>query len=223
MKTGKIILFLLLPSLILCAGASQNDSSSQTNSPTEVLYDPEQLFSDFIDKAYALNSAEISIEEKLEGFSELLNIYVDTKSISRFVVGRGWRDLSNFQKSHFHKAFKEFLIVKLFSQIQNSLKDSTIKLLRVIEVKEQLRYLVVTKLNRSSGAPIQLEWDIARRKKEKSYKIANLDMEGINLLVNLRGEYSPIIEEKGIDQTIEQIKDLTKRIKEKILTEESDY
>lgn len=212
-----IFVFILLGWQVAIAQEA-GDSSVETQSDfvPSPQASPEELLVGFLDKVYDLLEKDTEVQEKLDEFSAWSGDYINFYLISRFVAGPSWRSFSSEQRKNFQKAFTNYIVLKFFPLVQEHMERGKLKIEKVTDVKKDRNYLVASEVTRSSGGNLVLEWQIVRRKKTDSYKIADLSLEGVSLIVNWRGEFSDIISNQGPDKTIEFLKNKSNELKENL-------
>jgi len=126
--------------------------------------------------------------------------YVDTYKMSRYVMGRKWKQASKQQQTDFVDAFTKTIL--------NSYASSLIKLqIEEIDIvkttsKRKGRASVETEVTQSSGEKTKVVYRLFQNKKDKKWFIYDFAVEGISLLVNYRKSFSSEISKKGLDQVI---------------------
>ena len=105
-------------------------------------------------EVYALN---------LNQFGILFDRNFDVSSISRFVLGKYWKQASLDQKKKFIKAFRNY-VVKTYSSRFNEYSGEKLKLVNYENEKNPKIFLVHTILEREDPPPIKVDWRIGKKK-----------------------------------------------------------
>tara|TARA_B100001123_G_C14767483_1_gene811307 strand:- start:50 stop:655 length:606 start_codon:yes stop_codon:yes gene_type:complete len=148
-----------------------------------------------------LTDKSISQNDKEDQFGILFDNNFDVSSISRFVLGKYWKQASLDQKKKFIKAFRNY-VVKTYSSRFNEYSGEKLKLVNYENEKNPKIFLVHTILEKEDPPPIKVDWRIG--KKKDSFVILDIIIEGISLAVTQRSEFVSVIDqnEGSIDQLI---------------------
>ena len=155
-----------------------------------------------------LTDEAIDQKKKETKFGELFDKNFDIPSISRFVLGKYWKQASLDQKKNFIKAFRNY-VVKTYSSRFNEYSGEQLTLLNFENESNPKIFIVHTALEREDAPPIIVDWRIG--KKKQSFVILDIIIEGISLAVTQRSEFVSVIEqnEGNIDQLISILKEKT--------------
>ena len=151
-----------------------------------------------------LTNQSTSQEEKEIKFGELFDKNFDVPSISRFVLGKYWKQASIDQKKKFIKSFRNY-IVKTYSSRFNEYTGEQLKLLNTENESNPRIFLVHTALERQDAPMIKVDWRIG--KKKDRFVILDIIIEGISLAITQRSEFVSVIDqnEGNIDQLISML------------------
>ena len=155
-----------------------------------------------------LTNKSISQNEKESQFGKLFDKNFDIPSISRFVLGKYWKQASLDQKKNFIKAFRNY-VVKTYSSRFNEYSGEKLKLVNYENEKNPKIFLVHTILERQDAPVIKVDWRIG--KKKDRFVILDIIIEGISLAITQRSEFVSVIDqnEGSIDQLISLLKERT--------------
>ena len=148
-----------------------------------------------------LTDKSISQNSKETQFGELFDKNFDVPSISRFVLGKYWKQASLDQKKNFIKAFRNY-VVKTYSSRFNEYSGEQLKLVNYENESNPKIFLVHTVLERQDAPVIKVDWRIG--KKKDTFVILDIVIEGISLAVTQRSEFVGVIEQNNgsIDKLI---------------------
>ena len=148
-----------------------------------------------------LTDKSISQNSKETQFGELFDKNFDIPSISRFVLGKYWKQASLDQKKNFIKAFRNY-VVKTYSSRFNEYSGEQLKLVDYENESNPKIFLVHTVLERQDAPVIKVDWRIG--KKKDRFVILDIVIEGISLAVTQRSEFVGVIEQNNgnIDKLI---------------------
>ena len=155
-----------------------------------------------------LTNKSITQTEKEEQFGELFDTNFDVPSISRFVLGKYWKQASLDQKKKFITAFRNY-VVKTYSSRFNEYSGETLQLVNFENESNPKIFLVHTILERKDAPVIKVDWRIG--KKKDKFVILDIIIEGISLAITQRSEFVSVIDqnEGSIDQLILLLKEKT--------------
>ena len=153
-----------------------------------------------------LTDASIDPKKKETRFGELFDKNFDIPSISRFVLGKYWKQASLDQKKQFIKAFRNY-VVKTYSSRFNEYSGEQLTLINLENESNPKIFIVHTALKREDAPPIIVDWRIG--KKKESFVILDIIIEGISLAITQRSEFVSVIDqnEGNIDQLISMLKE----------------
>ena len=153
-----------------------------------------------------LTNQSISQEEKEHKFGKLFDKNFDVPSISRFVLGKYWKQASTDQKKKFIKTFRNY-VVKTYSSRFNEYSGEQLQLLNTENESNPKIFLVHTALERQDAPIIKVDWRIG--KKKDRFVILDIIIEGISLAITQRSEFVSVIDqnEGNIDQLISILKE----------------
>ena len=153
-----------------------------------------------------LTSQSISQQEKELQFGQLFDKNFDVPSISRFVLGKYWKQASTDQKKKFIKTFRDY-VVKTYSSRFNEYSGEQLQLLNTENESNPKIFLVHTALERQDAPIIKVDWRIG--KKKDRFVILDIIIEGISLAITQRSEFVSVIDqnEGNIDQLISMLKE----------------
>ena len=153
-----------------------------------------------------LTDKSISQNSKETQFGELFDKNFDVPSISRFVLGKYWKQASLDQKKNFIKAFRNY-VVKTYSSRFNEYSGEQLKLINFENESNPKIFIVHTALERQDAPIIKVDWRIG--KKKDRFVILDIIIEGISLAITQRSEFVSVIDqnEGNIDQLISMLKE----------------
>ena len=153
-----------------------------------------------------LTNQSTSQEEKEIEFGELFDKNFDVPSISRFVLGKYWKQASTDQKKKFIKTFRNY-IVKTYSSRFNEYSGEQLQLLNTENESNPKIFLVHTALERQDAPIIKIDWRVG--KKKDRFVILDIIIEGISLAITQRSEFVSVIDqnEGNIDQLISMLEE----------------
>jgi len=135
----------------------------------------------------------LSGAHRQQAFRDLLTAGFDVKAISRFVLGRYWRRATKAERAEFTGLFED-LIVATYSRKFADYSGQTLKV-EAIRVEKEKMAAVASRILRKGGEPIRIDWRLRRR--DESWRIVDVVVEGMSMVLSQRSEYAAVIKRDG--------------------------
>ena len=150
----------------------------------------------------ALNSGNLSLDQKENQVRALMSEIFDLKLIGRFVLGSAWRKTPAEQRAQYLELFEQF-ILRTYSR---RLGGYTGQKFDVIGAKKlgKKDVLVLTKISRPAGPPIKAGWRV--RETKNGHKILDVMVAGVSMVVTQRSEFRSVIRRRGVTGLIETLR-----------------
>lgn len=152
---------------------------------------------DFMNKLWS-RTAEVLAKkippaERLARFRQLFQADFDGAEIARFVLGRYWRSASEEERQEFLKLFEDYVVYVYGTR----LSDFNGETFRVRGSRTDGNGTTVSTDVFSPGAtaPIKVDWRLTTE--NGGFKITDVIIEGISLLVTQRSEFASVIQRHG--------------------------
>ena len=153
---------------------------------------------DRIRSSEALKSGNVDSLRKL--VDEIVLPATDFTMMTRMTVGPKWRTATAEQKKALESGF-ETLLLRVYAGGLTAVKDQKCEL-RPTRVKKAQPEMVIRTLLKSSGAePIALDYRIYRAK-DDTWKIVDVNIEGIWMVENYRAQFSSVLSQDGVEGLI---------------------
>jgi len=135
--------------------------------------------------------------------------HFDFRRMSQWVLGRHWRTATPEQRDRFVAEFRD-LLVATYSTALLSYKDQEIIYLSVPLKPGDSEALVKTEVKQGGGQPnIPIHYDFYKNR-DGAWKVYDIKIDGISIVVNYRSVYASKIRDKGLDALIAEIADSNK-------------
>ena len=145
---------------------------------------------------------KINDKDREKNFRKLYGRAFDNTYISRFVLGRHWKKIDKKTKKEFVKSFNDYLIMAYAPKF----KGWTGKFETIDSQIENNMYIVSMRLITNSTPPssLLLDWRMTVTK-DKKFKILDVNIDGVSMLVTQRAEFNSVIKNnpKGVIGLIE--------------------
>lgn len=129
--------------------------------------------------------------------------YVDFEYATRLAVGRAWRQATPEQRKELVTQFRNML-VRTYSNSISAYQGQTLKVLpsRGKEASND-EATVRTQFVRAGGQPLGI--DFAMHKASGDWKVYDITVEGVSLVLTYRSEFDAIVKQQGIDGLIKAL------------------
>jgi len=128
--------------------------------------------------------------------------YIDFEQATRLAVGRAWREATPEQKKRLVTEFRNML-VRTYSNAISAYQGQTLKVLPARGKQDPEETVVKTQYVRSGGQPLPI--DFTMHQKEGTWKVYDITVEGVSLVMTYRSEFDAIVKQKGVDGLIQAL------------------
>jgi phospholipid transport system substrate-binding protein len=129
--------------------------------------------------------------------------HVDFEEATRLAVGRAWTNATPEQKKKLVSEFRNML-VRTYSNAISAYEGQTMKVMPVRMKSGDTEVTVHNQFVRP-GNPKPVLIDYSMRKTEKGWKIYDIVVEGVSLVLTYRSEFDAIAKQDGIDGLIKRL------------------
>ena len=151
------------------------------------------------------DKANSTLAEREAAFREVMARGFDIPIVSRFVLGRHWRSATDEQRAEFSAIFLDFLARVYASRFDSYSYGGEQFTVHAVIADESGDTVVRAQVARPSGAdPVELDFRV--RAKDGIHRVVDLYVEGISMLLTHRAEFSSVINRKGIDGLLSDIR-----------------
>lgn len=141
-----------------------------------------------------LTGKELSKAERETRFRELMNRTFAVKGIAKFVLGRHWRKASDSDKKEYLKLFEDLLVATYADRFAKYSGEKLV--VNDAAVQGTNDALVNSKMIRVDGSKsLKLGWRV--RKKGEKYRIVDIMVEGISMVMTQKSEFSSFVMKNG--------------------------
>ena len=129
--------------------------------------------------------------------------HVDFEEATRLAVGRAWKEATPEQKKKLVQEFRNML-VRTYSNAISAYEGQQMK---VMPVRMKAGETDVTVHNQfvRPGAPKPVLVDYQMRKTDKGWKIYDIVVEGVSLVLTYRSEFDAVVKQEGVDGLIKRL------------------
>jgi len=166
---------------------------SLTAAPNVIAADASVFMNELWHHAVEVLSKKLPQSERLTRFRELFHADFDGPGIARFVLGRYWRSASEQEQQEFLRLFEDYVVFVYGTRLSN-FNGETFKV-RSSRTDESGTVVSSDILGPSGEAPIKVDWRLITDK--GAFKINDVVIEGISMLVTQRSEFASVIQRHG--------------------------
>ena len=141
--------------------------------------------------------------QKFERLVALLDGPIDLELIARLILGRHWRSASEAQRAEYLQLFRAFALDNLASRLHvYDGQDFEIVGAQAVDERDAV---VATRVTGGSRPPLKVDWRV--RKRDDGHLVAiDVIVEGVSLIVTQRSEFSAVIERRGMDGLLAELR-----------------
>lgn len=149
---------------------------------------------------------DVSQDEKFEQLVTLLDDSIDLDLVARLILARHWRAADDAQKAEYLKLFRAYALDSLASKLhiyngqEFEITDS-----RPAGKKDAV---VRTLIHSPDRPPLHVDWRIRERKNGDLVAI-DVIVESVSLIVTQRSEFGSVVERRGIDGLLDELRQRT--------------
>jgi phospholipid transport system substrate-binding protein len=168
---------------------------------------PDQLVQKVTDEVMAAIKSDKQLaagdrQKALKLAEEKILPFVDFEQATRLAVGRSWSQASPEQKKRLVSEFKNML-VRTYSNAVEAYQGQTLKVLPSRGKADPEDTVVRTQFNRAGGQPLPIEFHM--RQADNTWKVYDIVVEGVSLVMTYRSEFDAVVKQEGIDGLIKRL------------------
>jgi phospholipid transport system substrate-binding protein len=142
-------------------------------------------------------------EKALKLAEEKVLPHVDFDQAVRLAVGRAWQQATPEQKKQLSAEFRKML-VRIYSNAIEPYQGQALKVLPSRGGKQDPEDTIVrAQFIRAGGQPLPLEFHV--RKTDSGWKIFDIAVEGVSLVLTYRSEFDAVVKQQGVDGLIKTL------------------
>ncbi len=145
----------------------------------------------------------LSDEQAYTLVENLILPHLDFETFARLTLGKHWRQASTAQQQAFTDGFRE-LLMRTYATSLNAYAGERIVYLDQHDEGDD-RVLVQTEITRTQGPPVRADYRLRLRNGE--WKVYDVVIEGVSLIITYRSSFSEQISRTGLDDLIARLRD----------------
>lgn len=143
------------------------------------------------------------LESREAQLRALLSAGFAMDTIGRYVVGVHWEKMSADQQNEYQTLFSDWTL-RSYSSRLGGYKNQELEVINAVDSGKK-DIFVRTRINQPSGGkPVECDWRI--RKVDGQYKIVDIGVEGISMLLTQKREFESVLNRQGVNGLIEMLK-----------------
>ena len=141
--------------------------------------------------------------QKFERLVALLDGPIDLELIARLILGRHWRSANETQRTEYLQLFRAFALDNLASRLHvYDGQDFEIVGAQAVDERDAV---VATRVTGGGRPPLKVDWRV--RERDDGHLVAiDVIVEGVSLIVTQRSEFSAVIERRGMDGLLAELR-----------------
>ena len=128
--------------------------------------------------------------------------HIDFEEATRLAVGRSWAKATPEQKKRLVTEFRNML-VRTYSNAITAYEGQSMKVLPVRMKPGDTEVTVHNQFFRAGGKPVLLDYSM--HKTDNGWKIYDIVVEGVSLVLTYRSEFDAVVKQEGIDALIKRL------------------
>ena len=134
---------------------------------------------------------------------EIILPHFDFEHMSQLVLGKYWTRISADEKKQFIKEF-QLLLVRTYGTAMSDYSDEEIDFLPFRNDNNADDVTVKTEVNQKGGFPIPIDYSLYKHQGE--WKVYDVSIDSVSLVVNYRTSFSSEIKQSGIAELIKKLR-----------------
>lgn len=130
-------------------------------------------------------------QERISEFRRILVAAFDLPTIARFVLGRYWRRATTDERREFESLLEDYIVTTYAAQLGRYRGET----LAVGAARGEGDILVASEIIPHEGPPVRVDWRV--RGGSGSYKIIDVVVEGISMVITQRSAFASVIQRSG--------------------------
>ena len=130
--------------------------------------------------------------------------YIDFEEATRIAVGRSWAKATPQQRKQLVSEFRNML-VRTYSNAIGGYEGQTLKVLPSRGKQDPEDTTVRTQFVRAGGPPLPIDFQM--HKTPQGWKVYDITVEGVSLVLTYRSEFDAVVRQDGLDGLIKRLQE----------------
>jgi len=154
---------------------------------------PDAFMNELWNRAVEILTKKTPETERLSRFRDLFEADFDGPGIARFVLGRYWRSASGPEQQEYLNLFEDYVVFVYGTRLSN-FSGQKFKV-RGSRTDESGTIVSTDIISPSGEPPIKVDWRLVTE--NGAFKINDVIIEGISMMVTQRSEFASVIQRHG--------------------------
>ncbi len=183
---------------------------------------PEDVILTTVDNVIARITAEREmLDAQPETVYELINDLIipvfDFNNMSRWILGKYWKEASTEQRTVFTTEFKN-LLVRTYAKAVLGFSNEKVNYLETLTGSKPNIVMVKTEIVTDDAAtPVNYTMHVS----DGSWKVVNVAFEGVSLVETYRKSFASEIRNNGLETLIQKLVDKNEKLEQSLVTDET--
>jgi phospholipid transport system substrate-binding protein len=170
----------------------------------------EAVVQDLAEQVWALlGRQDLDERSRLDQLTGVLESKTDVDLLSRLVLGRYWRLMSDEQRAGYQQLFRDVVMRNFATRLDRYASGTSGSIEDHFQIAGGSRIgegdvLVRSRVIPESGKPVTVDWRL--RERPDGPVIIDLVIEGVSLLVSHRAEFAAVIERSDMDGLLAELR-----------------
>lgn len=189
--TGALWGGLLIVLVSLAAGPAMVRAADMPNDPSAFIEELSRIATDDI------LGADISQDQQIARFKDLIDTAFDMPFIARFVVSGHWNSATEAEREEFQRLFTDLNVINWGTRFDDyNGQEITVTGVTGRETRGGTLHEVSTAIGAVDGSPMQVIW-VLRTMENGELGVIDLKVEGVSLAQTFRSEYRAVLKNTG--------------------------
>lgn len=130
--------------------------------------------------------------------------HFDFQRMTQLAVGRYWRTATPEQQQALVAEFRD-LLVRTYTKVFSVYRDQTIDVKPVRMAPDDTEVTVSTVISKPGSQPTSVDYEM--KKSADEWKVFDISVEGVSMVMSYRGTFASQIQQDGIDGLIKTLSD----------------
>jgi phospholipid transport system substrate-binding protein len=149
------------------------------------------------------SKSSTTFAQREAAFRALLEEGFHLKTISRFVIGKYWKDATDAQKQAYDAIFFDFL-TRVYASRFEAYSGQTFEVVQTVQESGGDQWVRTRILGLEGGQAIAVDYRV--RQFDGQFKVVDVVVEGISMLNTHRVEFASVVNKRGFDGLIAELK-----------------
>jgi phospholipid transport system substrate-binding protein len=127
---------------------------------------------------------------------------IDFEEATRLAVGRAWNPATEAQREALVRGFRSML-VRIYSSAIGTYRGQTLRVLPLKSDPDATEVLVRNQYLHPGRTPVSVDYSM--RKTQTGWKIYDITVEGVSLVLTYRSEFAQVVSQSGVDGLIRRL------------------